>query len=993
MNGSQTLPDFLSDARLAPHAASASPAWLWSADGSQLLWANATGAEIFGAENVAAITGRQFSPEQTAASQIARLAPTLTENGAPRLQRLRGFGAGFGRALLCSCSLIVGAHGRQVLVTAAEPVATKLSFLDRVKRLFAGSMTPAAIFTADGSLIESNKAGAPLLAHKQSIERFGLSAVAQTALQFGHATGRIGERDISLDRLADGNAAFLLLSFPGMAVHPAPAASAPEQVDLAPVAQALAETSARSLPERRAEPRVTDEIKPAFEPLTPMRTDGAVQSAETGRRHPLRFVWQMDAEGRFGLGSGEFADVIGPQIATAFGRPWSEIRKEFGIDPQGEVTRAIVSRDTWSGITLGWPVEGSDELLPVELSGLPVYDRERNFRGYRGFGVCRDLERIDHLIAQRFARKDHPQSVVAPDTGSRPQGAENILPFRTTAETEYAATPAPLTQGERSAFREIASRLSARLRGADQVASSRANADVEPEIPPVPKTPVAAAVARDTTHSSRAEERERTVLDHIPFGVLIYRHSQFFYANPAFLQWSGYRTLEEFSGAGGLDTLVIETHEQIADANGQTGQALRLSNPAKGTRPVEAQLFSIDYDGLSAMALILMPEQPVAVLPSDSATMTGEAAELRTMLDIATDGALICNRAGNIVQANAGAERLFGAAHSTLAGNSLSELFASDSARTVRDCLDWLARADTPRTLSEGRDVIGRTQNAGLLPLFMTMGRLDDGAGRFCVILRDLTTWKRNQEDLLAAKREAERASAAKSEFLAKISHEIRTPLNAIIGFSEVMMDERFGPVGNERYRAYLRDIHASGEHLISLLNDLLDLSKIEAGKLDLHFANVDLNELTQQAVAIMQPQAARERIILRTALAGGLPEVVADQRSVRQIVLNLLSNAVKFTGAGGQVIVSTAQTDDGQVTLRIRDSGAGMSEKDIQTALEPFRQLATSARYGSGGTGLGLPLTKALAQANRATFSIKSAAETGTLMEVAFPGTRKRAG
>jgi hypothetical protein len=102
MNGSQTLPDFLSDARLAPHAASASPAWLWSADGSQLLWANATGAEIFGAENVAAIAGRQFSPEQTAASQIARLAPTLTENGAPRLQRLRGFGAGFGRALLCS---------------------------------------------------------------------------------------------------------------------------------------------------------------------------------------------------------------------------------------------------------------------------------------------------------------------------------------------------------------------------------------------------------------------------------------------------------------------------------------------------------------------------------------------------------------------------------------------------------------------------------------------------------------------------------------------------------------------------------------------------------------------------------------------------------------------------------------------------------------------------------------------------------------------------
>ena len=233
-----------------------------------------------------------------------------------------------------------------------------------------------------------------------------------------------------------------------------------------------------------------------------------------------------------------------------------------------------------------------------------------------------------------------------------------------------------------------------------------------------------------------------------------------------------------------------------------------------------------------------------------------------------------------------------------------------------------------------------------------------------------------------------ERASSAKSDFLAKISHEIRTPLNAIIGFSEVMMEERFGPVGNERYKQYLKDIHTSGGHLISLLNDLLDLSKIEAGKLELDFASLDLNELTQQCVALMQPQANRERIIIRTALSATLPPVLADARSVRQIVLNLLSNSIKFTGAGGQVIVSTAVSDDGEVVLRVRDTGVGMSEKDIAIALEPFRQLATSARFGSGGTGLGLPLTKALAEANRATFSIKSAVNAGTLVEVAFPGT-----
>jgi signal transduction histidine kinase len=141
--------------------------------------------------------------------------------------------------------------------------------------------------------------------------------------------------------------------------------------------------------------------------------------------------------------------------------------------------------------------------------------------------------------------------------------------------------------------------------------------------------------------------------------------------------------------------------------------------------------------------------------------------------------------------------------------------------------------------------------------------------------------------------------------------------------------------------------------------------------------------------VALMQPQANQSRIIIRSSLAPNLPPVTADARSVRQIVLNLLSNSIKFTGAGGQVIVSTAATERREAVLRVRDTGHGMTEKEIETAMEPFRQLATSTRHGSGGTGLGLPLTKALAEANRASFAIKSAKEAGTLVEVVFPGAR----
>jgi signal transduction histidine kinase len=259
-------------------------------------------------------------------------------------------------------------------------------------------------------------------------------------------------------------------------------------------------------------------------------------------------------------------------------------------------------------------------------------------------------------------------------------------------------------------------------------------------------------------------------------------------------------------------------------------------------------------------------------------------------------------------------------------------------------------------------------------------------------VLRDITHWKNVEEELIAARRAAEQANAQKSDFLAKVSHEIRTPLNAIIGFSEVMMEERFGAIGNERYRAYLKDIHVSGQHLMSLINDLLDLSKIEAGKLDLSFEAVAVNAVIQEAVALMQPQANREHIIIRTSLSGEVPNVVADLRSLRQILLNLLSNAVKFTRAGGQVIVSSAIEANGEVVLRIRDTGIGMSEKDIETALKPFRQIATS-KSDQRGTGLGLPLTKALVEANRAAFAIDSAVDQGTLVRITFPTTRVLAG
>jgi signal transduction histidine kinase len=224
-------------------------------------------------------------------------------------------------------------------------------------------------------------------------------------------------------------------------------------------------------------------------------------------------------------------------------------------------------------------------------------------------------------------------------------------------------------------------------------------------------------------------------------------------------------------------------------------------------------------------------------------------------------------------------------------------------------------------------------------------------------------------------------------EFLAKVSHEVRTPLNSIIGFTELMLQERFGPIGNKRYTGYVEDIHQSGLYALSLLNDLLDISKIEAGKFELNFTAVDVAEIVEDCAASLQPLAKRSRIVLRTSLAPELPTVVADPRRLKQILLNLLTNAIKFTREGGQVIVSGTMID-GELRIRVRDNGVGMTKDEIAYAMQPFHQLDTAPRKQSG-TGLGLPVTKALVDANRARLVLASEPGIGTSADVIFPAER----
>jgi len=365
--------------------------------------------------------------------------------------------------------------------------------------------------------------------------------------------------------------------------------------------------------------------------------------------------------------------------------------------------------------------------------------------------------------------------------------------------------------------------------------------------------------------------------------------------------------------------------------------------------------------------------------------------ELRNILDTAADGIITLDGAGNIRTFSAGAEAIFGYRIAEVLEKPLATLLTQDSRRVLRDYLSALQGPGLATVFNDGREVTAVVKQGGVVPLFLTIGRLhstrENGAA-FCAVLRDITQWKRTEAELREAKDSAEQASRQKSEFLAKISHELRTPLNAILGFSEVMRMERFGEIRNDKYRGYVNDIHASGAHLLSLINDLLDLSKVEAGKLELNFTSVALGEVIDQAVKMVQEQATSARVILRRTIPGDLPNVVADHRSMSQVMLNLLSNAIKFTDPGGQIIISAQVTKAGELKLRVKDTGLGMTEAEIKEALEPFSRITTDGR-DAPGTGLGLPLTKALAEANRANFTITSEPRKGTMVEITFPTTR----
>jgi signal transduction histidine kinase len=302
-----------------------------------------------------------------------------------------------------------------------------------------------------------------------------------------------------------------------------------------------------------------------------------------------------------------------------------------------------------------------------------------------------------------------------------------------------------------------------------------------------------------------------------------------------------------------------------------------------------------------------------------------------------------------------------------------------DPSGEVAKRLDWFYR-DVPTTkerVTPRRRILQISRRA-----------MPDGA--IVSVYSDVTELKASERKLIQARNQAEMANHAKSEFLANMSHELRTPLNAIIGFSEIISHELFGPLGNEKYLDYMKDIHQSSLHLLSIINDVLDMSKIEAGKLELSKEPMNLRHLIGEVVRMMRERAESRGIELVTKLSNKEVEIWADERAMKQIFLNLLSNAVKFSRDGGEVCIRVVSDQPGVAVVEFEDHGIGMNEEELERALQPFGQAKPSTTRNYGGTGLGLPITKGLIEAHGGKLAIESRAGQGTIARISLPTERK---
>ena len=389
------------------------------------------------------------------------------------------------------------------------------------------------------------------------------------------------------------------------------------------------------------------------------------------------------------------------------------------------------------------------------------------------------------------------------------------------------------------------------------------------------------------------------------------------------------------------------------------------------------------------LASSLVDQRVALDMQAKASVMQQTEERFRAIIDSALDAIVIMDQTGTVAGWNPQAEAIFGWSKEEAVGRRMADLIMPTRYKAAHDAA-FARSLQTKEIRGRRLETMALHRSGREFPIEIAVSALSYGASiLFSAFIRDITQRKASERDLREAKERAEAASQAKSAFLASVSHELRTPLNAIIGFSQIMATGVFGSLGNPKYQDYAKDIQSSGQHLLSVINDILDISRAEADRLELRESEIDMAGAIAASLKSVRTSADVGAVILDVQCPDDLPVLRADDVRIRQILINLLSNAVKFTERGGSVTTVARLETTGAMVLEVADTGIGMSEDQVAVALAPFGQVDSSLARKYGGTGLGLPLSRRLAELHGGTLDISSSSRVGTTVRVRFPAAR----
>ncbi len=381
-----------------------------------------------------------------------------------------------------------------------------------------------------------------------------------------------------------------------------------------------------------------------------------------------------------------------------------------------------------------------------------------------------------------------------------------------------------------------------------------------------------------------------------------------------------------------------------------------------------------------------MVQSRTAELASANIQLRNSEARSRAILETAADAIITIDARGSIQSFNPAAEKMFGYRADEIRGQNVNRLMPAPFHEEHDGYLDRYLRTGQKKVIGIGREVIGKRRDGTMLPIELAVSEIQQDDQRMCTgIVRDISERKQAEDQLLEANAAAEAANQAKSEFLANMSHELRTPLNAIIGFSEGLLERTHKHPLNDHQKDRLTKIHQSGGHLLSLINDILDLAKVESGKREVHLTKFEIEPLADEVAAVAEGLLKnKQHVEFRVQCSQPMPPVESDRDMVKQILINLLSNAIKFTEVGTVIIQFLVEPD--RVLVSVEDTGTGIPESDLPKVFDKFHQVDQAYRPSQAGTGLGLSICKSFAELLGATLNVRSVEGEGSTFTLSLP-------